>query len=152
MGNAFYTQTVCPNHLMSTVVPRKKGIQVPETILIVEDHDDVRRALQDWLALEFPQCNVLEAASGEEAIALTRIESPCMIVMDIRLPGINGIEAARRIKATSPSAQIVMLTIHTGHSYHADATAAGASAYVTKKAMHAELVPTLAALIAGGHS
>jgi len=65
---------------------------------------------------------------------------------------INGIEAARRIKATSPSAQIVMLTIHSGHSYRADATAAGASAYVTKKAMHAELVPTLAALLGGGHN
>ncbi len=125
---------------------------MPTAILIVEDHDDVRRALRDWLALEFPQCHVLVAASGEEAIAMARIESPRMIVMDIRLPGINGIEAARRIKDVLPSAQIVMLTIHTGHTYRADATAAGASAYVTKQAMHAELVPTLVALLASGHN
>ena len=128
----------------------KRKCHMPTTILIVEDHDDVRRALRDWLALEFPQCRVIEAASGEEAIALARTESPRMIVMDIRLPGMNGIEAARRIKAALPSAQIVMLTIHTSDTYRADATAAGACAYVTKQAMHAELVPTLAALLDNG--
>ena len=125
---------------------------MPTTILIVEDHDDVRRALRDWLALEFPQCRVIEAASGEEAISLARIESPRLIVMDIRLPGISGIEAMRQIKATLPSAQIVMLTIHTGDTFRADATASGASAYLTKQAMHAELVPMLAALLANGHN
>jgi len=120
---------------------------VPETILIVEDHDDVRRALRDWLALEFPECRVIEAASGEKAITLARIECPCLIVMDIRLPGMNGIETTRQIKATLPSAKIVMLTIHTSDTFRADATASGANAYVTKQAMHAELVPTLAALL-----
>ena len=123
---------------------------MPETILIVEDHDDVRRALRDWLELEFPRCRVIEAASGEEAVALARIEAPCLVVMDIRLPGMNGIETMRQIKATLPSAQIVMLTIHTSDTFRADATASGASAYVTKQAMHAELVPTLAALLADG--
>jgi DNA-binding NarL/FixJ family response regulator len=125
---------------------------VPETILIVEDHDDVRRALRDWLALEFPQYRVIDAANGEEAIALVRIESPRLIVMDIRLPGMNGIEATRQIKASVPSAQIVMLTIHTSGTFRADARAAGACAYVTKQAMHAELVPTLAALLANGRN
>ncbi len=81
------------------------------TILIVEDHDTVREALRDWVEVEFPQCRVIEAATGEEAIALTRIESPCLIVMDIRLPGINGIETTRQIKAAFPFAQIVMLSI-----------------------------------------
>jgi DNA-binding NarL/FixJ family response regulator len=121
---------------------------VPETILIIEDHDDVRRALRDWLALEFPQYRVIDAANGEEAVALARIESPRLVVMDVRLPGINGIEATRQIKATLPAAQIVMLTIHTSDTFRADARAAGACAYVTKQAMHAELVPTLAALLA----
>ena len=74
---------------------------MPETILIVEDHDDVRRALRDWLELEFPRCRVIEAASGEEAVALIRIESPCLVVMDIRLPGMNGIETTRQIKSAS---------------------------------------------------
>jgi DNA-binding NarL/FixJ family response regulator len=121
---------------------------MPATILVVEDHDDVRRALRDWLEAEFLQCCVIEAASGEEAIALTGIESPTLVIMDIRLPGMSGIEATRQIKATLPSVQIVMLTIHTGDIYRADAKAAGASAYVTKQRMHSDLVPTLAALLA----
>jgi two-component system invasion response regulator UvrY len=124
---------------------------MPATILIVEDHDAVRRSLRDWLKVEFPQCRVIEAVSGEEAMALTQIESPHLVVMDITLPGMSGIEATRQIKATLPSAQIVMLTVHEDETYRADATAAGASAYVPKRAMQTELVRTLAALLANTH-
>jgi DNA-binding NarL/FixJ family response regulator len=124
---------------------------MPATILIVEDHDAVRRALRDWLEVEFPQCRVIEAASGEEAVALVQIESPRLVVMDITLPGMSGIEATRQIKAILPSAQIVMLTIHEDDTHRADATAAGASAYVSKRAMQTELLPTLAALLANDH-
>lgn len=122
---------------------------MPVTILIVEDHDNVRRVMRDWLEIEFPRCRVIEAASGEGAIALARIESPHLVIMDISLPGMNGIETTRQIKATLPFTQIVMLTIHAGDIYRADARAAGASAYVTKQRMHSELVPMLAALLGG---
>jgi DNA-binding NarL/FixJ family response regulator len=122
------------------------------TILIVEDHDDVRRALRDWLELEFPRCRVIEAASGEEAIALACAESPRLVVMDIRLPGMNGIETTRQIKAALPLAHIVMLTVLEDEIYRAKARAAGASAHVTKQRMHTELVPALAALLANGHN
>ena len=121
---------------------------MPATILIVEDHDAVRRSLRDWLEVEFPQCRVIGAASGEQAIALIRTESPRLVVMDISLPGMSGIEATRQIKAALPSAQVVMLTIHENDTYRADATAAGASAYVPKRVMQTELIPTLAALLA----
>ena len=127
---------------------------MPATILIVEDHDAVRRSLRDWLEVEFPRCRVIEVASGEQAITLIRseaIESPRLVVMDISLPGMSGIEATRQIKASLPSAQIVMLTIHEGDTYRADATAAGASAYVPKRTMQTELIPTLAALLANDH-
>ncbi len=124
---------------------------MPATILIVEDHDAVRRSLRDWLEVEFPQCRVIEAASGEEAVALIQIESPRLVVMDITLPGMSGIEATRQIKAILPSAQIVILTIHEDDTHRADATAAGASAYVSKRAMQTELLPTLAALLANDH-
>ncbi len=121
------------------------------TILIVEDHDTVRRSLRDWLEVEFPQCRVIEAASGEEAIALIRTESPRLVVMDISLPGMSGIEATRQIKAALPSTQVVMLTIHEDDAHRADATTAGASAYVPKRVMQTELIPTLAALLTNGH-
>jgi two-component system invasion response regulator UvrY len=129
----------------------RRGCRMPAKILIVEDHDAVRRSLRDWLKVEFPQCRVIEAVSGEEAMALTQIESPHLVVMDITLPGMSGIEATRQIKATLPSAQIVMLTVHEDETYRADATAAGASAYVPKRAMQTELVRTLAALLANTH-
>jgi len=118
------------------------------TILVIEDHDAVRKSLRDWLQVEFPQCRVIEAVSGEEAIALIRTESPRLVVMDISLPGMSGIEATRRIKAALPSTQVVMLTIHEDDAHRADATTAGASAYVTKRAMQTQLMPTLAALLA----
>ena len=121
---------------------------MPAIILIVEDHDDVRKALRDWLGLEFPWCRVIEAASGEEAITLARVESPHLVIMDIRLPGMNGIETTRQIKAALPSTRIVMLTIRTGDIYCTHAKAAGASAYVTKERIGTELGPTLAALLA----
>jgi two-component system invasion response regulator UvrY len=129
----------------------RRGCRMPAKILIVEDHDAVRRSLRDWLKVEFPQYRVIEAVSGEEAMALTQIESPHLVVMDITLPGMSGIEATRQIKATLPSAQIVMLTVHEDETYRADATAAGASAYVPKRAMQTELVRTLAALLANTH-
>jgi DNA-binding NarL/FixJ family response regulator len=124
---------------------------MPTTILIIEDHDAVRRSLRDWLGVEFPQCRVIEATSGEQAITLIQSESPRLVLMDISLPGMSGIEATRQIKATLPSTQIVMLTIHEGDTYRADATAAGASAYVPKRTMQTELIPTLAALLANDH-
>ena len=121
---------------------------MPATILIVEDHEAVRRSLRDWLEVEFPRCRVIEAASGEEAITLIQVESPRLVLMDISLPGMSGVEATRQIKAALPSAQIVMLTIHECDTYRTDATSAGASAYVPKRVMQTELIPTLAALLA----
>ena len=132
------------------VVARLNGsaYPVPVTILIVEDHEAVRRSLRDWLQVEYPQCRVIEASSGEEALALMPVESPRLVVMDISLPRMSGIEATRRIKAVLPSTHVVMLTIYEGDSYRAGATAAGASAYVPKRVMRTELMSTLAALLA----
>jgi DNA-binding NarL/FixJ family response regulator len=120
---------------------------VPATILIVEDHDAVRRSLRDWLEAVFPQYGFIEAASGEEAVAIAQAKSPQAVIMDIALPRMNGIEATRRIKATVPTAQVVILTIHEDKAYRADAAAAGASAYVPKRVMQTKLLPTLAALL-----
>jgi DNA-binding NarL/FixJ family response regulator len=116
---------------------------MPETILIVEDHESVRRSLREWLEHVFPWCDVAEAGSGEEALAVAQSRAPRVIVMDISLPGMSGIEATRRIKAILPATQIVMLTIHEDGPYRAEALAAGACAYVTKRKMGAELMPVL---------
>jgi DNA-binding NarL/FixJ family response regulator len=67
--------------------------------------------------------------------------------MDIGLTQMNGIEATRHIKAIAPQTQVVMLTIHEDDAYRADASAAGASAYVPKRKMQTELLPALRALL-----
>lgn len=117
-----------------------------ETILIVEDHEPVRRSLREWLEHIFPWCVVVEADTGEKAIAVAQARAPRVVVMDISLPGMNGIEATRRIKAKS-TVQIVILTIHEDDPYRAEALAAGACAYVTKRKMQTELIPVLAKLL-----
>ncbi|MFQ6101338.1 MAG: response regulator transcription factor [Anaerolineae bacterium] len=117
------------------------------TILIVEDHNAMRSALREWLETMFPQCHVVEAASAEEAIAVAQAELPKVIVMDISLPQMNGIEATRHIKASVPTAQVVVLTIHEDEAYRADAKAAGVSIYVPKRTMQTELVPALVKLL-----
>ncbi|MDH7486381.1 MAG: response regulator transcription factor [Anaerolineae bacterium] len=117
------------------------------TILIVDDHDAVRTSLRDWFGTVFPDCTLAEASSGEEAVELALARPPDVILMDIGLPQMNGIEAARRIKAAAPQVQVVMLTIHEAPEYQADAAAAGVTAYVLKRQMYRELIPTLQRLL-----
>jgi DNA-binding NarL/FixJ family response regulator len=119
------------------------------TILIVEDHDAVRISLREWLRASFPGSRFLEAKSGEEAVALASSQLPDIVLMDIRLPNMNGIEATQRIKAADPQVQVVMLTIHDGPDYRADAKAAGATGYVPKRTMHTDLIPVMERMLSG---
>ena len=118
------------------------------TILIVEDHESVRRGLHDWLSIGFPNCRILGAESGEEAVALVHAHSPDIVLMDIGLPQMNGIEATRRIKAAVPKVKVVMVSMHDTPTYRADAGAAGANGYVPKGEMASKLVPRVAKLLA----
>lgn len=117
------------------------------SILIVEDHDKVRQALKKLLEVKFSQYQVLEARSGEEAITLTLSEAPQLIIMDITLPGMSGIEATRKIKTSASSPLVVMFTIHEDNIYREEARDAGAVAYVPKHALQSELLPKLSNLL-----
>jgi DNA-binding NarL/FixJ family response regulator len=114
------------------------------TILIVEDHDSVRNSLHSWLSATFPDCRFLEAKSGEEGVDLACAEPPNIVLMDVGLPQMNGIEATRRIKARSPQIEVIMLTVYEDPQYKADAAAAGASAYILKRKIGSDLIPELA--------
>jgi DNA-binding NarL/FixJ family response regulator len=118
-------------------------------ILIVEDHVVVRQSLREWLELSFPHYQLLEATSGEEAVTMARAMSPRLIIMDIGLPGMSGIEAAQGIKAMLPETHVVMLTIYDDEAHRADAAAAGASAYVPKRKVQTELLPVVTRLLSG---
>ena len=117
------------------------------TILIVEDHAVVRKLLCDWLSEMLPDCKLVEAQSGEEAVALTGTQPLPLVLMDFGLPGMNGIEATRRIKAIAPGTSVVMLSIHDEQAYQTSAIAAGASAFVSKCTMQTELVPVIQTLL-----
>jgi DNA-binding NarL/FixJ family response regulator len=112
-------------------------------ILIVEDHQGVRKSLREWLGLSFPQYQLLEATTGEEAVTMAQAVTPCLVIMDIGLPGISGIEALASIKKSLPSTQVVMLTVCDDDDYRNHAAAAGASAYVAKRKVKTELLPTI---------
>ncbi len=113
--------------------PADKGNPTePITVLIVDDHEVVRRGIRAYIETVTEFHVVGEAASGEEAIELARDLIPDVVLMDLILPGIDGVEATRQIKKHSPRTQIVVLT-----SYHEDehifpALKAGATAYILK--------------------
>ena len=118
-------------------------------ILIVEDHKAVRKSLRDWLEGVFPQCDFSEATNGEEAIEICRDITPDLILMDIGLPGLNGFETTQRILSMISNTRVVMLTIHEEEAYRSLALSVGASAYVPKRKMKTELIPTIKELLKG---
>jgi len=119
---------------------------MPPTVLIVDDHTAVRASLREWLGSALPRYLFIEAGSGEEAVTTARAVRPWVVLMDITLPRMSGIEATRQIKAALPDTHVVILTIHENEYYRSDAVSAGASAYIPKRQMWTELLPTLAAL------
>ena len=118
-----------------------------KTILAVDDHDDFRQSLSQFLRMTFQDCRILEAANGEEALRIHASERPGVILMDIRMPGQSGIETARRIKAADGGVPIVILTAHDHPQYRIEAAGAGATAYVLKEMIGKDLVPLLRSLL-----
>ncbi len=116
-------------------------------ILIVDDHSYVRLALKSWLKAKFPHCNILEAASGEEAVRLNRKKAPQIVIIDIKLPGMNGLQATAQIKAATPATKVLILTSYDDHLYRSHAIANGASACLSKGLNLAELERTLTGLL-----
>jgi len=105
---------------------------VSKRILAVDDQEDNRRILRDLLTSAGYE--VIEATTGEEAVAVAESELPDLILMDIQLPGIDGYEATRRIKA-NPHLQQIPLIVVTSYALSGDdakAFSAGADAYVSK--------------------
>ena len=120
---------------------------MPPTILIVEDHAPLRATLCDWLATIFDHCTIAVAADGLEAVEAAHTHQPQLVLMDLDLPCLNGLEATRRIKAALPATQVVMLTMYEDQAHRADAVAAGASAYVPKRNLGSDLVPVVNTLL-----
>ena len=117
------------------------------TILVVEDHQVVRRSLCDWIGVSFQDYRVVEAASAEQALEIARVTPPALVLMDIGLPQMNGINATREIKRTAAHIPVIVVSIHESPAYQADALAAGANAYLPKRKLHSDLFQVMAQLL-----
>ena len=103
-------------------------------ILLVDDQPAVRDGLRMRLELEPDLIIVGEARDGLEAVAMAQALIPDVVVMDVEMPGMDGIGAARQLRARTPSPAIVMLSIHSDVTTQASAREAGAVAFVEKRA------------------
>jgi DNA-binding NarL/FixJ family response regulator len=108
--------------------------------------------LKEWLETVFPDYGVVEAGSGEEAVVIAQAKLPKLVIMDIGLPEMDGIRAAQLIIESVPAAKVVILTMHEEEQYKKDAFASGVNAYVPKRLMQSDLLPTLTRLIATTNS
>jgi DNA-binding NarL/FixJ family response regulator len=116
-------------------------------VLVVEDSEVLRSSLVDWMQMRFPQACIHAAEDGEAALESARALRPDVVLMDINLPGIDGIEATRCIKAELPSADVVMLTTHDTPQHRLAAARAGAAAFIPKQKMDARLAPVMERLL-----
>jgi len=119
------------------------------TLMLVDDHDVVRTGLKTFLETQSGFKVVAEADSGEEALRLANETHPDVVVMDITMPNMDGLEATRRIKETHPASRVLALTVHADEQYFFQMMAAGADGYVTKQAAAEDLVEAVRAVAAG---
>ena len=121
----------------------------PIRLLLVDDHPVVRKGTRDLLDTEHDFQVVGEAASGEEAILRARELAPDVILMDVSMPGMNGIEATKQIKAERPAQNVLVLTSYDDDAYVFALLEAGAAGYLLKNASEAELLGAVRAVAAG---
>jgi DNA-binding NarL/FixJ family response regulator len=118
------------------------------TIMIVDDHVNLRRLLHEWLSDELPGCAFVEMRTANEALMYCLQEPPHVIIMDIDMPGINGIDATSRVKSILPDTKVVILTVHENGLYKEAAMKAGATAFIHKRRLYDDLVPVLSDIVA----
>ena len=119
------------------------------TLLLVDDHLLMRKGLHVLLDQEEHFKVIGEAGSGREAIELVRQLKPDIVVMDINMPDINGIDATRQILAEVPCCMVLALSMHSGKKFVEEMLAAGAAGYLLKESAPEELISALKALQSG---
>jgi len=121
-----------------------------KTILIAEDHTILREGLRSLLNTDQDFEVVGEAEDGREAIRVAEKLRPDLILMDLTMPKMNGLEAIKEIKKRSPASKILVLTVHKTEEYILAALEVGADGYVVKDATHSELVMAMQKVLTGG--
>ncbi len=118
-------------------------------VLLVDDHAIMRDGIKSLLGVHDDIEIIGEASEGKEAVDKARELVPDVVVMDIAMPGMDGLEAMRRIIKKNPRIKVVVLTQHDNKEYILSAMKAGASGYVPKRALGSELVSAIRAVYGG---
>ncbi len=118
-------------------------------VLIVDDHTLIRRGLRDLIEGEPDLLAVGEAGSSDEALRLAEELQPDVVLLDVSLPGLGGIEVTRRLRAAQPELRVLILTVHEDESLLREALHAGAAGYIVKRALDSELIEALRAVAHG---
>jgi NarL family two-component system response regulator LiaR len=118
-------------------------------IMLADDHPLLRQALRDVLEKQ-PDFEVIaEASDGEEAVKLATEMLPDIVIMDISMPTLNGLEATKQIKASNPSIAVLVLTVHSDSEHILSILRAGAGGYLTKSVYGDEVIHAVRALVSG---
>ena len=121
----------------------------PVRVILADDHTLVRAGIRALLE-KLPEVKVLgEASNGREALELVKMHKPDVVLMDITMPGLNGLEAAARMAKEFPDVRVIILSMHNNEEYYWRALKAGAAGYLLKKAATAELAVALQRVIHG---
>ncbi len=123
----------------------------PTRVLLADDHDILRQGLKLLLTMQPEEIEIVgEARTGREAVELARALQPDVVVMDITMPDMDGLEACHILHLEQPSTQILMLTMHESEEYFLQALRMGAAGYLVKKAAPTELRMAILSVAQGG--
>lgn len=117
------------------------------SVLVVEEHDEMRCALRDWLLTSFPPLRLREARSMEEALTLAGQAPLDLILVNLELPGTNGLETARALRQLDPACRVVVMSVNDSVALRIAALEAGAEAFVSKRDLRIALHPIVMALM-----
>ena len=126
------------------------AVSEPLRVLLADDHAVVRKGIREFLEAGGEITVIAEASDGRTAVRLAAEHRPDVAVLDVQMPGINGIEATRQIKATHPHVRILILTAYDDDPYVFALLRAGADGYVLKNTDPDELVRAVKQVAAGG--
>ena len=123
---------------------------MPTRVMLVDDHELVRQGIAAMLNAASDLQVVGEARSGREALEVARRELPDVVLMDVKMPDMDGLEATRKLKEERARTAVIMLTMHDNPSYLRDAVRAGAAGYLLKDVSKDELVDAIRQVATGG--
>lgn len=120
-------------------------------ILLADDHAVLRAGLKTFLSIQPDMKVVAEAGDGDETVLKSGEFAPDIVLMDIMMPGLSGLEAAKKIKGQNPATKVLVLTMHEDKAYLYRALRSGADGYLPKKAADTELLDAIRATYRGEH-